>query len=126
MKIKDQIVKLTQRKIKQLKQNFKEYKRRTLKGIQSNLRQFLNTEYRTKEEIDNDNINLAISYLNSQKIRSCTELSGLDGRVGVIDYIECNDTSYYKNHKTGNWINALNGEELTEQELKELYFLKMI
>lgn len=100
-----------------MKQKLKEFKRQLLRNIQVRLLRFLRTEYRTQEELDKERMG---SYL--------TELSAFSGSTfsydggwyaGDVLHIRGNDgITYYKNNKTGLWINLDNSEEITDDEFQ--------
>lgn len=97
-------------------QKLKELKRQLLKGIQARLRQFLNTEYRTPEEIHKDSVESYISQLNREG--DLPTLSSFAGEV--LYFIDKDGITYYKNHKTGVWINSQTGEEISQEELESV------
>lgn len=100
----------------------KEYKRKLLKNIQAKLLQFLNAEYRTPQEIQKDTMDFYVSVLEKTfPLRFKDDNSTISNYVGDLNYIKGKDgNTYYKNHKTGDWINSSSGEDITEQQLKEL------
>jgi hypothetical protein len=111
--MKQQIQKFIQTK----KTNFKKF-------IQTKLRKFLQTEYRTSEEIQKDTMNV---YLNRLKqicpIRDGTPLYSddyLSTFVGEINYIisQQNGKSYFKDSKSNTWF-CDDGVKLTDKELKD-------
>ena len=99
-----------------MKEKIKEYKRKLLKKIQAKLRQFLNAEYRTSQEIEIDKVN---SYIAQLKLLGEPFLT--NNFVGEIHHLKGSDgITYYKNNKTGCWVNSLTGEDLSEDQLKEI------
>lgn len=105
-----------------MKQKFKEFKRQLLKSVQSKLRQFLNTEYRTAEEIQQDTMNVYVNHLsktiypNDGSYISDEERFGL--YVGEISYIQDKEGKCY--YKCGAKFYDLNQDEnsYTDDELK--------
>jgi len=105
-----------------MKEKIKEYKRKLLKNIQAKLRRFLNTEYRTPQEIQKDTMDFYVSELEkSFPLRFKDNYSTMSQYIGDINYLKSKDgNTYYKNHKTGDWIDSISGDVVTEQQLKEI------
>lgn len=102
-----------------MKQKLKEFKRQLLKKIQARIRKFLNTEYRTPEEIQKDRMNSHVETLREACRSVFLGSEYLSGYVGEMTYTKDDSGKiYYRNHITGKWINIDDPEEITDDELK--------
>lgn len=104
-----------------MKQKIKEFKRKFLKNLQSKFRNFLSTEFRTPEEIQNDTMDTYVRGLE----RVCGnhflgEGDELSLFVGEVSYLtDKNGKTYYKGSYSNKYHN-LDGEVFTGDEVKSI------
>lgn len=106
----------------------KDFKRKSLKYIQSKLRlivvkfhNFLNTEYRTEQEIEKDRVKSYAEGLKKIGPAYWGSIGGGWNSVGEIRYLKDRDTgeTYFKDLVRNQWFSNLDENYYTDEEIKE-------